>query len=420
MDQLTENAHVMTGQTERPRDLRRPRMSPAVKASGWNIMDVLFVAGMLALPFQVVQFGMAQPGHLWMLLAVVVMVFNGRLRPTAIEVIALGTFLAVAIGLTFLDSSLHIKAPEQILKYAFFYPSFYFLGRWFGGEYSKRKPPLGYAFLFALLAAEVVVQQLHIPYIFKEDKLFFANVLHGTFKERNWLADYMLLWSYFLFESRRGEARQANINIILFVAINAVTMALTGSKTAFVACGMIVLLRSHIHIIPKIFASALGIIIYLQFFASEFTSDALNERLSTERGLALRVTLDLLSHDPLGHGFGFVEGFFSHFYMPVLGLGLGVNSIFSVPLDLMLIAGPIGLVFWLVYFGGIGNGAFLVMLPLLCLSFLNPLHQSEEIYFFAGMLVSGAHFRRTAEQTVQKRRIGLQSLRHLMLAGGIR
>jgi hypothetical protein len=59
-----------------------------------------------------------------------------------------------------------------------------------------------------------------------------------------------------------------------------------------------------------------------------------------------------------------------------------------VPLDLLIIAGPIGLVAWAVFFAGSGTGSFSVLAPVAALSLLNPLHQAESIYFFVGMLIS--------------------------------
>ena len=74
----------------------------------------------------------------------------------------------------------------------------------------------------------------------------------------------------------------------------------------------------------------------------------------------------------------------------IRGLGEGTNSVFSVPLDLAIIAGAGGLIFWSVFFLGVGLRAVGILAPIAALSLLNPLHQSELVYLFLGMLVSRA------------------------------
>jgi O-antigen ligase len=62
--------------------------------------------------------------------------------------------------------------------------------------------------------------------------------------------------------------------------------------------------------------------------------------------------------------------------------------VFSAPLDLLLIAGIPGLIFWAVFFLGIGLRSVSLLLPIAAWSLINPLHQSEITYLFIGFLVA--------------------------------
>jgi len=126
--------------------------------------------------------------------------------------------------------------------------------------------------------------------------------------------------------------------------------------------------------------------LYVAQFNSELSG--LNERLETERGLAFDVSLRLIGENIFGYGFGFVESYFSNVDFNVLGLGEGVNSVFSVPLDLFLIAGPFGPLAWAVFFAGLGLRSAKLLAPIAAWSLLAPLHQSEICYLFCGILVS--------------------------------
>jgi O-antigen ligase len=80
-------------------------------------------------------------------------------------------------------------------------------------------------------------------------------------------------------------------------------------------------------------------------------------------------------------------------------LGIGTNSIFSSPLDFLLIAGIPGLIFWAVFFCGIGLRSIVLLAPIAAWSLLNPLHQSEIVYLFMGILVTWG-MRNVARETL--------------------
>jgi hypothetical protein len=128
--------------------------------------------------------------------------------------------------------------------------------------------------------------------------------------------------------------------------------------------------------------------LYIWLFGSELSGQLLQVRLQDERGLAFQQSMHLLSENWLGYGFGFVEAYFSNLWFVIMGLGMGVNSVFSAPLDLLLIAGIPGLIFWMVFFVGIGLRSVSLLLPIAAWSLINPLHQSEITYLFLGFLVA--------------------------------
>jgi hypothetical protein len=342
--------------------------------------DGFFIVGMIALALQSVQIGMAQPAHVWMLLALGIGVLRGKISLTGRDAFFFFLFIATMLAATFFQGFGRVKAGEQLLKYCLIYPGFYCVGRWFGVSYSNRKFPIGYVFLAAMLAVQYVIQDLKIPHLYVE--LDFAEgALHGSFKERNWLAIYFLLFSYAIFlKSRTTPA------LILFLAINAAAAYFSGSKTAFLACGLIFLIHGRTAIPLKILFLIIGGSIYWWMFSSAFSADEIQLRLEAERGLALTYASDLLEGNIFGYGVGFLEYYFTYVAGYVQGLGEGTNALFCTPLDLMIIAGFAGLAAWFYFFAGFGLGATSLLLPIAALSFINPLHGSEYVYMFLGIL----------------------------------
>jgi hypothetical protein len=351
---------------------------------------------MIALTLQSTQIGFAQPGHLWLIISISYIAIARGFVISRYEVAVFGVFFLYTCSVQVLTDFDRIKAAEQIFKFGFVYPGFYLVGRWFGRRYSVRTLPLGLFYLVALLGFEVLIQRLAPPGLYTE-LTFAEGALHGTFKERNWLADYFLLFSYFIFEKETSDHKLAAKQVLVFVAINALVMVVSGSKTTFVACGMVLLIRSRIGIPAKLALAAIGVAVYWSVFASDFSEQNIRVRLEEERGLALQQAVELISQNPLGYGLGFVESYFTNLGLAIRGLGSGTNSVFAVPLDLTIIAGPAGLLLWLVFFGGIGIGSVTILAPVAALSLLNPLHQSEIVYFLVGMLVSFARHRRPLE-----------------------
>ena len=340
----------------------------------------LFAGFLLCLPIQFVQFGIAQPAHIW---AAIALIYVAReLRVTRIECYAFLLFITFALLATCLDYP-RIKAPEQILKFVLVYPAFYLVGRFLGLEFRRHDLPYGSLTVLAFVLAEWAVQFFDVPILYQFVD-FSQGAIHGTFKERNWLAVFVFFVSYLLYLKKPASMRSA----VVFVGLMLLVTYLTGSKTVLVACGIALVANMPGRTVLKASLVAGGTLFYLFMFSTELSGHYLDVRLEEERGLAFQEGIKLAMANPLGYGLGFVEAYFSTLSFSIMGVGEGVNSLFCAPLDLWVIAGPAGLVLWMVFFLGFGVRAMPLLAPVAAWSLLNPLQQSEIVYFFCGVLVS--------------------------------
>jgi len=363
------STHIATGSTPY-----------ALPPAAWA---TIMLSGLLLLPLQFIQIGIAQPSHLWAVLVLALLIQRGQIQVSVPEVLVYVTFFGSALIATFLGGYPHFKATEQLMKFGFLYPAFFLIGRALGAYYLGRALPYAYMFLWALLGVEYLVQVFEVPYLHKTVD-FMQDALYGTFKERNWLAIYFFLASYLLF--LRSPRRAPDL--LNFAGIVVVVMLLSGSKTILIPCGIVVMLHYPGRGTMKLAAVAGGAALYIWLFGHELTGDLLRVRLEDERGLAFMQSAGLVAKEYLGYGFGFVEAHFSSLWFSIKGLGPGTNSIFLTPLDFMIIAGIPGLIFWGVYFAGAGLRSMALLAPIASWSLTNPLHQSETVYFFMGMLVA--------------------------------
>lgn len=371
---------------------------------------VILWGALLSLPFMAIQISGLQPAHVWLVATLFYLLLIRSFTISLTEACALLFFLGFAGIVTFLQDYPRVKSFDQIIKFALFYPGFYFAGRWVAQKFADRPLPLGYAFLLLFLGFQYVTQVLELPVIYKEH-LFGQGTLNGTFRERNWLAVYFLLLSYVILLKDESRWR-----FVPFFLINAAVTLLSGSKTTFVACGIIFLLQARANLGWKVIPMIVGAVFYMTAFADEFSEEKLNVKFEQERGLAYEASMKLIGDNPVGYGFGFVEAYFGSMTSEsILGLGTGVNAVFSAPIDLYIIAGAGGLVFWAVFFAGVGNQALTVLLPVAALTLLNPLHQSEIVYFFCGMLTTFGRMRLSKRWT--SRRTSQPSISHPVRSG---
>jgi len=350
-----------------------------------RFVNIQLVLGLVLLSVQFVLIGGAQLGQMWAVALMPFLVMKKATRVRGHEILAYLPFIGVALLLTALSGYPRIKAAEQIAKFVVVYPVFYLVGRALGRHYLRHKLPYGYIALFMFLAYQVALQKLNVPILYKTVD-FMQDALHGSFKEKNWLATFFFLCSYALFlQSRRGKA-----DVLWFIALSGVVALLSESKTELIPCGIVLMTQIRGRTALKIVAIAGGAALYYFRFHSALSSDQLSVRLEQERGLAFVMSVALVIKDWTGYGFGFVESYFASSPVSVIGLGAGTNSIFCSPLDLMLIAGVPGVIAWLVFFCGVGQGwrTILCLAPVAAWSLVNPMHQSEMVYLFCGYLVS--------------------------------
>lgn len=374
---------------------RRPRaLLPRVRARR-DTADWVFIVLLFLLTIQFVQVGGAQLAQLFAVVVLPLLLVKRRITVSGWELWSYGLFLSVTLALTWLSGYAHIKAPEQIIKFAFVFPAFYLIGRYFGQRYLTRSLPYGYLVLWGFLLYQVCLQYLNVPVLYQQVD-FMQGALHGSFKERNWLAATFFLASYlcFLQSPRRIP------DILRFLSLGLAVTLLSESKTVLIPCGIVLLLQVRGYMVQKAVLIATGAAFYVYEFSRELSGDLLQVRIQEERGLAFIESVKLLAHDWLGHGLGFVEYHFAHSAVNVRGLGEGTNAVFCSPLDLMLVAGPFGLFAWAVFFAGLGLGrrAMLMMIPLAAWSLVNPMHESETSYLFLGVLASFAMSARLSER----------------------
>ncbi|WP_124705604.1 hypothetical protein [Sulfuriferula multivorans] len=359
-------------------------MTPQAPASlsdvSWNWLLAL---GLLLLPLQMIQIGIVQSSQLWAVLALALLIQRAQIRASVTETLVYAMFIGFALVATFFSGYPHIKLAEQLMKFGFVYPAFFLIGRAMGSHYLKRALPYTYTLLWVGFGLQYLVQFFQIPYLYHPVD-FGQDALYGTFKERNWLAIYFFLGSYLLFLQSPRRVR----DVLYFVVLGVPVALLSQSKTILIPVGMVMFLHVPRHWGLKTLLGAAGGALYIWLFGNQLTGHLLQVRLQDERGLAFLQSVKLLSDNWLGYGFGFVEAYFSNLWFSIQGLGMGTNSVFSSPLDLMLIAGIPGLIFWGVFFLGIGLRSIALLAPIAAWSLINPLHQSEIVYLFMGILVS--------------------------------
>jgi len=355
------------------------------KMPAFGAVDLWFMSFVVLLPVQFVLIGGAQLSQLLALVFLLFMFVKREIEFNFLELYVYLLFLFMAVLLTFDNEYVRIKQWDQVLKFVLIYPAFYLAGRRIGIDYARRKIPFGYISLWFILFAEYIIHVLEIPVVYQKVE-FAQDAIHGSFKERNWFAVYFFFLSYIMYYKSKRDLCAT----MMFVLISVAVALLSESKSNLVCVMLALLVHARTGSIMKWIILILGLVFYIVIFGNEITGDRLAVRLEEERGLAFERSIILIGQNFIGYGFGFVEGYFESLWYAIRGLGLGTNSVFSVPLDLMIIAGVFGFFVWLVFFVGVGLGwrAFFLLIPVSAWSLLNPLHQSEIVYFFNGLIVS--------------------------------
>ncbi|CAN0627636.1 conserved membrane protein of unknown function [Burkholderia multivorans] len=401
----------------RPQERGFPRFDGSVAKPRvrLDLADAMFLMLLLLNAIQFLKVGGAQLSQLFAVAMLPVLMVRRRIHVSGWELWAYGLFIGIALSLTFLSGYPRFKAAEQIIKFAFVLPAFYLLGKYFGARARARPLPFGYLVIVGFLAFQYALQYFDVPVLYEKVE-FMQDAVHGSFKERNWFAAFFFLTSYLCFlKSPRRVA-----DVLRFLVLAVVVTLLSESKTVLIACGIAVLLQVRGYLAAKLVTILAGAGFYLYMFTRELTGDQLEVRLQQERGLAFTQSIKLVTQDWLGHGFGFVEHYFAHSAIAVRGLGEGTSAVFCAPLDLMLIAGPIGVLAWLVFFSGVGHGrrVMSMMAPIAAWSLINPMHQSETSYLFLGFLAAFALQAKSRGHPASGGRLPSDALHRLMFLRG--
>ncbi|WP_078119566.1 hypothetical protein [Thiosocius teredinicola] len=384
-------------------------IATSAKTDRFALLDWSFLAGLMLLSLQVVSAGPAQTGHLWASAMLAYLILQRRVTATPIELGIFLAFFTVALINTVMVDVHRIKDEFQILKFAVVYPAFFIVGRFYGQYYFKRRLPLGVWFIAGFVVVQWLIQHFQLPVI-HQPLQFQEGSLHGTFRERNWFAVMLFFMAYIVMLKTPSRMLSA----IEFLAICVLVTLLSGSKSVLVAGGIALLFAFRGHLTLKVLGVIVGGAIFIELFAWQLSGDLLRVRLEDERGLAAVLSWDLIQRDWLGYGFGFVEAHFGGWWISVQGLGYGVASVFSAPIDFLLIAGPFGVLFWLVFFAGVGLGwrAVLILAPVASWSLINPMHQSEIVYLMLGYLVAWARLQQAQATVTATTPVGVQTDSH--------
>ncbi|WAC59875.1 hypothetical protein [Brevundimonas sp. SL130] len=378
-------------------------LPPAQKySSSFAWVHLLFLFGLICASLQFVQIGPAKPIQIWLICAISALAFSKKISVSLSEAYAFAIFFLVSSAATFFQDFGRIKETDQLVKFLFIYPGFYVVGKSLGKIYYNKNLPYGFLFLFIFLGIQFVIQQVQPPIIY-QTLSFGQGALHGTFRERNWISVFFFGFSYILWIKNKSTS-----NTALFIALTISVTLLSGSKSMMVAAGIAFLAHAKLPVWARSAVIIVGIMLYIYLFSDSLSGDKLEVRLKTERGLAYEQSILLISDNILGYGFGFVEYHFSNISTIIRGLGLGTNSVFSSPIDLMIIAGFTGLAFWMVFFLGIGLGSTKWVAPVAAWSVINPLHQSETVYLLLGILTALSLAERNQAKRAKAKKMSLR------------
>ncbi|MEJ8309304.1 hypothetical protein [Agrobacterium larrymoorei] len=349
----------------------------------YHLVDILFIIFLVVSSLQFVQLSFLRISQVYTMVALLFFLTKKyRVADTRFLLIHC-SFLLWALVVTLFAGYEKFKVFEQVIKFGVLYPASYLLGLVFARFFIKQNHfPIGWKFVVGFLCFQVLCQKLSLPIIF-QDVSFQRDALHGTFRERNWLAFFFFFISSTVFLAGRRDGRDA----VIFVGVILAVTLLSGSKVMMLCSMLIVFFAAKINWTLKPIAVGVGIIATVYIFSSQLDQSALEARLENERGASLTAAIELILAEPIGHGFGYVEYYFSsEFPYSIQGLGEGTNAVFSTPLDLIIIAGPVGFLYWAFIFCGARDGRGLTILSIAAWSLLNPLHQADLTYFALAFL----------------------------------
>jgi len=331
-----------------------------------------------------------------------------------------------------------VDETKYIIKYLIIFPATFYVGAKLVEKFTLNEIvnllefiAFIYIFIAYLVYFDLFPSSLDFLLRFRDDG--FGGELYlefqGTFDEAGTLAMivYLMVTISFLIRFEFNIWSKNRVYNYLFYLYIFIALIMTRNKTIWVALIMItfslVVLKVLFTLIysnryqPKyiieknrtlklfqninsmkliLFIVFISITLYIanQYLLPEplITEKLLQKKLSSERGKAFVYAIKLLDESSWlgGYGFGFVEYYFSHLNITIIGLGKGVGMIFNSYLDLWISVTFVGVLFHLgLLYMSFSKEYFLTMiLPITLLIYnnFNPFIADEYYYILLGLI----------------------------------
>lgn len=391
--------------------------------SGW--VGLYFaILYLLTLPALKLPIGLdARVGQVMLLVGFIALWLHDLLRREVpwgilLGLVGLGTLFS---GLSLLSPYTKVKEVTFIIKYVALYPATFYLGyRLLGRMTVAQAVWVLEAILFVACITAIILHYYPVPFLIHERPAYLSVFLKGTFWEQGFLAFFLGLFFITALALRISKTLWPRNKLYLLTLYGlALGCALASrNKSVWLALGAAFLLAGFLNpgavtaayrfwdrakprslrrwgrrflVLVAVLIPALALYnASLEPSEKIVTFEMLEHKWQSERGAALRTSIDLIAEDPwLGKGFGFVEAYFGARKREAIGLGEGVGVIFNSFLDVWLAVGVLGLVFSLglvvLCFDRRSLVAVLVVTYLFVWANLNPVATSEYYYFFLGL-----------------------------------
>lgn len=337
--------------------------------------------------------------------------------------VGFGTLLS---GISLLSPYPKVKEVTFIIKYVALYPATFYLGyRLLGRMTVAQAVWVLEATLFVACVTSIFLHYYPVSFLIHERPAYLSVALKGSFWEQGGLAFFLGLFFITALALRISQTLWPRNKFSLLALYGlALSCALASSnKSVWLGLGAAFVLAGFLN--PGVVTAAYrfwdratarslrywgrrslvlvavlipALALYNASLEPEdkiVTFEMLEHKWQSERGAALRTSIDLIAADPwLGKGFGFVSAYFGTHEEKIIGLGEDVGEIFNSFLDVWLAVGVLGLVFSLglvtLCFDRHSLVAVLVVSYLFVWANLNPVGSSEYYYFFLGLCYAAA------------------------------
>jgi len=337
--------------------------------------------------------------------------------------VGFGTLLS---GISLLSPYPKVKEVTFIIKYVALYPPAFYLGyRLLGRMTVAQAVWVLEAILFVTCVTSIVLHYYPVSFLIHERPAYLSVALKGSFWEQGSLALFLGLFFITALALRTSQTLWPRNKLYLLALYGlAIGCALaTMNKSIWLALGAAFVLAGFLNpgvvtaayrfwdrakarslrrwgrrflALVAVMIPALALYnISLEPEDKIVTFEMLEHKWQSERGAALRTSIDLIAEDPwLGKGFGCVAAYFGTHEENIIGLGEDTGEIFNSFLDVWLAVGVLGLVFSLglvtLCFDRHSLVAVLVVSYLFVWANLSQGGTSEYYYFFLGLCYAAA------------------------------